>query len=104
MRWIVVCLVVGVPSLLSCRSIHHGTGNGSISGTARDQSGAVLPGVEITATQTDTGIARSTITNETGAYILPKPSHRFLSVGIAATPFLGALFRAELCCKSMPIR
>src|SRR5437879_11671059 len=41
-----------------------------ISGTAKDQSGAVLPGAEITATQTDTGIARNTITNETGAYIL----------------------------------
>ena len=42
-----------------------------ISGTARDQSGAVLPGVEITATQTDTGITRNTITNETGSYVLP---------------------------------
>ncbi len=40
------------------------------SGTVRDQSGAVLPGVEVTATQTDTGISRSAITNETGSYIL----------------------------------
>ena len=42
-----------------------------ITGTVRDQTGAVLPGVEITATQTETGIARSTITNETGSYVLP---------------------------------
>jgi hypothetical protein len=42
-----------------------------ISGTAKDQSGAVLPGVEITVTQTDTGITRNTITNETGSYVLP---------------------------------
>src|SRR5438093_445395 len=42
-----------------------------ISGTVRDQSGAVLPGVEITATQTDTGIARTTISNETGSFVLP---------------------------------
>src|SRR5438132_760991 len=42
-----------------------------ISGAARDQSGAVLPGVEVTATQTQTGISRSAITNETGAYIFP---------------------------------
>src|SRR5438128_7674558 len=41
-----------------------------ISGTVKDQSGAVLPGVEITATQTDTGIARSTVSNETGTYVL----------------------------------
>src|SRR5499426_287442 len=41
-----------------------------ISGTVKDQSGAVLPGVEVTATQTDTGIARTTVTNETGSYVL----------------------------------
>jgi carboxypeptidase family protein len=35
-----------------------------ISGTVRDQSGAVLPGVEITATQNETGISRSTISNQ----------------------------------------
>ena len=42
-----------------------------ISGTVKDQSGAVLPGVEVTATQTSTGVARNTITNETGSYVLP---------------------------------
>ena len=42
-----------------------------ISGTVRDQTGAVLPGVEIMATQSETGISRSTISNETGSYVLP---------------------------------
>src|SRR2546428_5660700 len=42
-----------------------------ISGTVKDQSGAVLPGVEVTATQADTGIRRATVTNETGSYVLP---------------------------------
>src|SRR5437868_3965732 len=42
-----------------------------ISGTVKDQSGAVLPGVEIAATQTDTGSMRTTVTNETGAFVLP---------------------------------
>jgi hypothetical protein len=42
-----------------------------ISGTVSDQSGAVLPGAEITATQTETGIVRNTISNETGSYVLP---------------------------------
>jgi carboxypeptidase family protein/TonB-dependent receptor-like protein len=41
-----------------------------ISGTAKDQSGAVLPGVEVTVTQTETGVARSAVTNETGSYVL----------------------------------
>src|SRR5262249_54605979 len=42
-----------------------------ISGAVKDQSGAVLPGVEIAATQTDTGIVRTTVTNETGSFVLP---------------------------------
>ena len=42
-----------------------------ISGTVTDQSGAVLPGVEITTTQTDTAVSRSTLSNETGLYVLP---------------------------------
>src|SRR5215470_15642178 len=41
-----------------------------ISGTVKDQSGAVLPGVEVSATQTDTGLKRSVPTDETGSYIL----------------------------------
>jgi Carboxypeptidase regulatory-like domain len=45
-----------------------GQATAQISGTVHDASGAVLPGVEITATQTETGIARTTITNETGFY------------------------------------
>src|SRR5262245_66576638 len=48
-----------------------GQATAQISGSVRDQSGAVLPGVEVMATQTDTGIIRSTVTNETGSYVLP---------------------------------
>src|SRR2546427_3139216 len=42
-----------------------------ISGTVKDQTGAVLPGVQVTATQTATGLARSAVTDETGSYVLP---------------------------------
>ena len=41
-----------------------------ISGAAQDPSGAVLPGVEVIATQTETGISRTMVTNETGYYVL----------------------------------
>src|SRR5437763_1869734 len=46
-------------------------GSAQISGTVTDPSGAVLPGVEITATHTDTGLIRTTITNEAGSYVFP---------------------------------
>src|SRR6185503_17671108 len=44
---------------------------GQISGRVTDPSSAVLPGVEITATQTETGLVRSVVTNEAGLYSLP---------------------------------
>src|SRR5215470_1503157 len=40
-----------------------------ISGTVKDQSGAVLPGVEVTVTQTETSASRTAVTNETGTYV-----------------------------------
>src|SRR5262245_25930896 len=42
-----------------------------ISGTVKDPTGAVLPGVEVTVTQTDTSATRTTLSNETGAYTIP---------------------------------
>lgn len=42
-----------------------------INGTVKDSTGAVLPGVDIKVTQTDTGVSRTAITNEFGAYTLP---------------------------------
>ncbi len=60
-------------SLLACRLIW-GQATAQISGNVKDQSGAVLPGVEIMAVQTDTGIARSAVSDETGSFILPNLS------------------------------
>jgi Carboxypeptidase regulatory-like domain len=42
-----------------------------MSGTVRDASGAVLPGVTVTVTQTDTGVTRTAVTDATGSYVLP---------------------------------
>jgi Carboxypeptidase regulatory-like domain/TonB dependent receptor-like, beta-barrel len=71
-------MVSGVFSVFLISTITCGTvwaqATAQISGTARDQSGAVLPGVEVTATQTDTGVARTTVTNETGSYVFSNMS------------------------------
>ena len=42
--------------------------NGNIEGTVRDSTGAPLPGVTVTVTNTDTGAARTSMTNPEGVY------------------------------------
>jgi hypothetical protein len=61
-------------ALLICLSFTqnaYGQAVSQISGTTKDQSGAVVPGVEITATQTDTNVTRTTTTDDSGNYVLP---------------------------------
>src|SRR4051812_37351510 len=57
-----MCLLTGVNAWAQATA--------QISGTVHDQSSAVLPGVEVTETKTDTGISRTAVTNETGSYVL----------------------------------
>jgi len=45
--------------------------NATVSGTASDASGAFIPGVMITATNTRTGVVTTGLSNETGTYNLP---------------------------------
>src|SRR6516225_6917736 len=42
-----------------------------ITGVVKDTGGGVLPGAEVTATQTDTGLKRTTVTDANGSYTLP---------------------------------
>src|SRR6187401_3030725 len=42
-----------------------------LSGIVTDESGAVLPGVTVTATQTDTGFTRTVVTDKAGSWLMP---------------------------------
>jgi hypothetical protein len=44
---------------------------GTILGTVTDDSGAVLPGVSVTVTNTGTGLVRTAVTNEAGEFTVP---------------------------------
>src|SRR5262245_19999378 len=46
-------------------------GTSQIQGVVKDTTGAVIGGVEVKATQTDTGIARTAVSTEDGVYVLP---------------------------------
>src|SRR5262245_54209624 len=52
----------------------HGFGqviNATLSGGVSDASGALIPGVEIKATHTGTGVVSTVTTNESGTYRFP---------------------------------
>src|SRR5262245_42611480 len=45
--------------------------NAQVTGLVKDQSGAIMPGVTVTATNRDTGFARTAVTDDRGEYRLP---------------------------------
>src|SRR5712691_9128070 len=66
-----VCVVTGLLLLNFSIAIMLAQSTAQISGTIKDQTGAVLPGVEVTMTQSDTGFQRTAVTDQTGSYVIP---------------------------------
>ena len=62
---------IGTLVLLLTSGVAWAQATAQISGTVTDDSGGVLPGVTVTATQTDTGFTRTTVTDGTGGYVMP---------------------------------
>jgi hypothetical protein len=56
---------------LLCLSAHAQTSTASLTGTIRDTTGAYLPGVAITATDSARNTALTTLTNEAGRFVIP---------------------------------
>src|SRR5262249_12536223 len=66
-------VIVGFLAILLCGATLHAQAGSTaqISGVVKDTSGGVLPGADVTATQTETGLKRSTFTQANGSYTLP---------------------------------
>src|ERR671937_2540342 len=64
-------MLVGLAVLLAATTASAQLSTAQLSGRITDESGAVLPGVTVTATQTDTGLTRTVTTDANGAYVLP---------------------------------
>jgi len=67
LRWLLVALVI----VLCGADGAWAQATAQLNGRVTDESGAVLPGVTVTATQTDTGFTRTVVTDETGAWVMP---------------------------------
>src|SRR5262245_12847583 len=70
--------------------------NATLSGTVSDASGALIPGVQISAKNTATGVESTTITNETGTYRFPSLQPGSYEVTGALTGFSTQTFRLAL--------
>src|SRR5687768_16895203 len=65
-----ILAVVAVATLFAASIASAQLSTADLTGRVTDPSGAVLPGVTVTVTQTDTGLVRSTVSDESGTYLL----------------------------------
>jgi hypothetical protein len=64
-------LVFGVAALLLSTAMAFAQATAELNGRVTDESGAVLPGATVTATQIDIGVTRSVVTADNGTYVMP---------------------------------
>ncbi len=67
------------------------TFRGGINGTVTDQSGAVVPGATVEATESSTGVSRKTITSSAGAYTFQDMPLGAYTVKVSASTFKDAV-------------
>ena len=102
---VVLASVLITPALWS-----QSAGTGALTGTVTDPTGAVIPGVTVTATHTGTGLERTVVTREDGSYrfsLLPPGAYRVrftnsgfktaevpsVTVNVEATPVLNQVIQ-----------
>ncbi len=95
------CIAVGVV-LFGMGILAWAQSTAQIHGTVRDASGSVVPGAEIKATQTDTGVVRSTTSAADGGYILTALPVGPYRLEITKDGFTKS-WSPVLCCRSIPI-
>src|SRR3990172_5101819 len=82
-RMLNVCLAGGLFLAVAGAQVITGT----ISGTVRDATGAIIPGARVTATNTDTGNVRSATSDGSGRYVIPQLNPGTYSVSAETSGF-----------------
>ena len=82
-----VAVLLVITLLLALPSVNHAAVGGRISGTVNDPAGAVVAKAVVTATNTDTGVLQTVVTNETGTYSFPSLSVGHYNLDITAPGF-----------------
>src|SRR5688572_9985612 len=71
MRRMLPIFIVSATISLSTTSLAAAQATAELNGRVTDESGAVLPGVAVTVTQTETGFTRTDVTDASGSYLMP---------------------------------
>jgi hypothetical protein len=82
--------------LLVTNAFAQGGISATLSGTVSDASGALIPGVEVAAKNTETGVTSTSITNENGSYRFPSLQPGPYEVNAMLTGFQSQTFRLTL--------
>src|SRR5258705_8793132 len=71
MRKLIVFAVALVFPVMAVQSAFAQASNGSVGGVVQDTTSALIPGVLVTLTNTQTGVVDTRLTNESGTYNFP---------------------------------
>ena len=82
--------------LVFCATANAQVDLGQITGVVADQSGAVIPGANVTAKNLNTNAQRSTVTSSTGAYQIPGLEPGLYQVSVASGSFKAFTAKVEV--------
>jgi hypothetical protein len=86
----ILILLISALIPLSSPALHGQFENGTLVGTVRDTSGAVVQNAKVTVTNVDTGVDQIRETDDTGSYSLPSLRSGTYRIDIAKDGFAGA--------------
>ena len=69
--FVVLTLIISLPAILKAQNV------ASITGVVTDQTGAVVPDVDVTLQNPETGVTYKATTNATGSYTLNQRRSRY---------------------------
>src|SRR5437870_11133741 len=99
-----IFLAVSIAILCVVPSLTYAQVNAVLSGTAADASGALIPGVEVTAKNINTGITDTRLTNETGNFVFPSLQPGTYTLSAALSGFQTASYNNVVLGQGQQVR
>ena len=99
------CFVIAtLLATLLVPSFGFGQVNAILTGTVSDSTGALIPGVEVTAKNINTGITDTRLTNETGNFVFPSLQPGTYTLSAALSGFQTATYNNVVLGQGQQVR